>query len=103
MYTVTQVPDVALQVARVFFNRNPIDACSRPSALTPKRAQQSLNIHMVQQRCKPGLARSMRRLVHSGKPGWKGDPALHPDLCLLTTDPLEPRSSLRTPRTIFLR
>jgi hypothetical protein len=103
MHPFTQILDVALQVARVFFNRNPIDSCSCPSALTTKRAQQRLDIHMVQKRCKPGLARSLRRLVHSGKSGWKGYPALRPDLCLLTTDPLEPRSSLRTPRTIFLR
>lgn len=64
---------------------------------------ESLHIDVMQQGCELCLAPASGRLVHPGKIGWQGCPALRPDLRLPARTPFRPGPSLRTPRTIFLR
>ena len=68
-----------------------------------ERPPESIRIDMMQQSREPCLAPASGRLVHPGKIGWQGCPALRPDLRLPARTPFRPGTSLRTPRTIFLR
>ena len=62
---------------------------------------QAPSSHLDRELC---LAPASRCLVHRGKIGWQGCPALRPDLRLPARTPFRPGPSLRTPRTmIFLR
>ena len=103
MNPITEVFEVFFQVNFIVLRGNSIDSSTRFLFLAMERPPESIHIDMMQQRRELCLAPASRRLVHPGKIGWQGCPALRPDLRLPVRNPFRPGPSLRTPRTIFLR
>ena len=73
---VAEFPEVVREPLLVGFHRHPIHPRRRPPTQSPERSLERLDVHMVQQRREPGLARPCGRVVHPGKMIWEIGPTL---------------------------
>jgi hypothetical protein len=84
----------------VSLHRHSIDPGAGRAPLPPKRARKRGFVDMVQQRRKPGMARSSRRHMDPFESGWQRCPALCPVSRLLARVILRSRPSLQHARCL---
>jgi hypothetical protein len=95
-----QVAKPCLQVLRVALHRYPINPGRRRPPQTPIRSFKRIDVHMVQQRCEPGLTRPLGRFMHSDQSVGQIAPALRPDLSSHHRVPFLSGPFLRTTRSL---
>ena len=96
-----QGAEVVLRGRLVRRHRHTVDSGRGPPTQSLERSCKRLDVDVVEQRRKPGLARPFGRVVHSHKVRVQRRPALRLDLPLLARGPQWLGPSLRTAR--FLR
>ena len=100
MDPVAELAEIVRKPSFVGFHRHPVHPGRRLPPQPPERPFERLDVHMVQQRREPGLARPFGRVVHPDEMIWKIGPTLCSVLQLLVRVPHQSRPSLRSSRCL---